>query len=188
MVFIDPLAIMLFGVAASTLFIAYYVLATAMNKKNLAAIAAPMMVLGLFDFVSGFYMSFTWPLPGAYNMLFGDPMLLLGLIMLAGGFGLYKNIDVRSLSLVGFLLGIYLFTGSYSMVACKLERGVYLLPALSFFLVSALSAIVSPVVYLNPKGAGKIAYYTLAVLLVLVVILAMMISVTSLLGHLASPP
>ncbi len=188
MPFVDPLAIMLLGVAMSATFIAYYIIGSAKGKRNLANLAGPIFALGLFDFLSGFYMSFFWPLPGAYNMLFGDPMLMLGLIMLSGGFALYENLDVRPISLLGFLLGIYLFVESYGMVAYQLEKGVYLPPALGFFLVSALSGFVSPVVYVTPKNKGKIAYYFLAALVILVAIAAMFISLTSINGHLISPP
>ena len=69
MPFVDPLAIMLLGVAMSATFIAYYIIGSAKGKRNLANLAGPIFALGLFDFLSGFYMSFFWPLPGAYNML-----------------------------------------------------------------------------------------------------------------------
>ncbi|MGC9037846.1 MAG: DUF981 family protein, partial [Candidatus Micrarchaeia archaeon] len=76
----------------------------------------------------------------------------------------------------------------YGMVAFGLEKGVYLLPALSFFLLSAISAILSPVVYLSPKGSGKALYYLLGVVLVLVVIAALFVGLSSIIGHLQAPP
>ncbi|MGC8629315.1 MAG: DUF981 family protein [Candidatus Micrarchaeia archaeon] len=186
--FVDPLAVMLLGVSASAAFLAYAVFGLAKGKRNLAILAPVMFALGAFDFLSGFYLSFFWPLPGAYNMLFGDPMLILGIIMLAGAYALHENFDVRPISLLGFLLGIYLFAESYGMVAFGLEKGVYLLPALSFFLLSAISAILSPVVYLSPKGSGKALYYLLGVVLVLVVIAALFVGLSSIIGHLQAPP
>ncbi|MGC8676086.1 MAG: DUF981 family protein [Candidatus Micrarchaeia archaeon] len=186
--FVDPLAIMLLGVSASVSLIIYYIFAAVAGKRAMQGIAVPMFVLGAFDFLSGFYMSFFWPLPGAYNMLFGDPMLFLGIIMLAGGFALYNNIDPKPISIIGLLFGIYVIAEAYGMLAFSLEPPADMLPAFSFLLVSGISALISPIVYANPKGNGKLAYYLLAALLVIVVLLAMLIGITSIIGHLKSPP
>ena len=51
-------------------------------------------------------MSFKWPLHPVYNMLFGDPLLFLGLLMVMGGYMLYKNMNLKVLSIFGFFLGI----------------------------------------------------------------------------------
>lgn len=187
MAFVDSLAVMLLAVAMSAAFIAYYLVGIAKGKK-MDSLAGPIFMLGIFDFLSGFYMSFFWPLPGAYNMLFGDPMLMLGIIMIAGGFAIYKNTDGRPISLIGFFLGIYLFAESYGMVAYHLEAGAELLPALGFYLVSGLSGFLSPLVYLKSKNNNKKAYYLLAALLVLVVLAAMFIGTAAIIGHLSSPP
>ncbi|MEM0074270.1 MAG: DUF981 domain-containing protein [Candidatus Micrarchaeaceae archaeon] len=186
--FVDPLAVMLLGVSASAVFIAYYLIAAAKGRRAFSDIALPMFLLGAFDFLSGFYMSFFWPLPGAYNMLFGDPMLMLGVIMLAGGYALYKGISPKPISLLGFLLGIYLFAESYGMYAFSMEPLQDMAVALSFYLVSAVAALLSPLVYITPKKSGKAAYYFLAAVLIIVVILAMLIGVTSIIGHLQAPP
>jgi len=191
MVFIDPLCIMLVAVAASTGLIAIYLVKAARGSKNIADLAIPGITIGMFDFISGFFMSFAWPFPGAvsaYNMLFGDPMLFLGLIMVAGSYMLYKHINLNILSFFGFLLGIYLFIESYAIVALKLETGQNLLPAFGFYFLSALAAFLSPLIYLNPKKGGKSAYYFIAVLLVLVAFLAMFIGGIGIYGHLVSPP
>ena len=58
MVFVDSLAVMLLGVGVSSVLIAMYMIMVAMGKKQLSQIAVPAMVLGIFDAVSGFYMSF----------------------------------------------------------------------------------------------------------------------------------
>jgi putative membrane protein len=191
MVFIDPLTIMLVAVAASAGIIALYIIKATLGKKNFSDLAVAGFAIGTFDFISGFFMSFLWPFPGAlsaYNMLFGDPMLFLGLIMLAGSYMLYKNIDVKVLSYFGFLLGIYLFIETYAIYVLGLEKGVYFLPAFSFYLFSGLAAFLSPLVYANPKKGGKYAYYLLAAFLIIVAFLAMFIGGAGIYGHLTSTP
>jgi len=190
MVFVDPLTIMLVAVAASLSLIAWYLLGTAKGKRNLSNLAVPMFVLGLFDFISGFYMSFAWPFPAplaSYNMLFGDPMLFLGIILLSGGYMLYETLDVRVLSWLGFLIGIYLAVETIAIITLQLEKGIDLYTALGLYGFSALSALLSPLVYFSPKN-HKSAYYLLAGLLILAAFFAILIGSTGIYMHLASPP
>ena len=122
--FVDPLCIMLVAVAASTSLVALYLINAAKGRKDLSSFALPGAVIGAFDFISGFFMSFVWPFPGplsAYNMLFGDPMLFLGIIMLAGSLMVYKNMKPNIVSLFGFFIGIYLFVETYGIVSLGLE-------------------------------------------------------------------
>ena len=58
------------------------------------SLAVPAIAIGIFDAVAGFYMAFGWPMTGfgtAYNMLFGDPLLLAGLILVMGGIMGYRD-------------------------------------------------------------------------------------------------
>ncbi len=189
--FVDPLTIMLVAVAASTSLIALYLIEAAKGSKSLSNIAVPGMVIGFFDFASGFLMSFAWPFPGAlsaYNMLFGDPMLFLGIIMIAGSYMLYRNIKPNIVSIFGFFLGIYLFVETYAIYALGLERGVDLYTALGLYFFSALAALLSPLVYINTKKNGYGAYYFLAALLIIAAFFAMLIGGVGIYGHLVSPP
>ncbi len=188
MAFVDSLAVMLLGVGISSVLIAIYMIMVAMGKKQLSQIAVPAIVLGIFDAVSGFYMSFAWPLPGAYNMLFGDPMLFLGLLLVMGGYMLYKNIDIKLLSIPGALFGIYVLIEAAAIVGSHLESGVDLLSAMGLYVFAGLSALLSPLVYAGVKGNGKYAYYFLALLLVITAFMALFIGYAAIYAHLASPP
>ncbi|MGC8652239.1 MAG: DUF981 family protein [Candidatus Micrarchaeia archaeon] len=189
--FVDPLTIMLVAVATSTSLLALYLIGAARGKRVFADIAIPGIVVGFFDFVSGFFMSFVWPFPGAlsgYNMLFGDPMLFLGLIMIAVSYMLYKNIKPNVVSIFGFFLGIYLFVETYAIVALKLERGIDLYSALGIYFFAALVSLLSPLVYLDPKKNGKAAYYFLAALLIIVAFFSILVGGSGIFEHLVAPP
>jgi len=188
MAFVDPLTVMLLSLGLSALFVALYLLGKGMNKKWVSSLVVPIFVLGLFNFVSGFMMSFMWPLPGAYNMLFGDPLLFFGLIMMAGAYMHSRNISVNSLSLFGLFLGIYLAVEAAGMYAFNLESGQYFLPAFSLYVFAALSGIFSPLVFANTKGSGRYAYYFLFILLLITALLALFIGYAGIYGHLQSPP
>jgi len=187
--YIDSLTVMLLALAASSAMIAYFLIGTVRGKKDFADMAPAGFMLALFDFISGFYMSFFWPLPGPYNMLFGDPLLFLGMILLAGSFMLYKGLDIKILSMPGVFLGIYLFAETYGMVAFNLEKGVDFLPAFGLYLLAAIAAVASPLVYLDTKSRnGRMAYYFLAIMFILIAFIALFIGSAGIVAHLASPP
>ena len=184
--FIDPLTVMLLSLGMSALLLALYYFKVGSGKKDISSLVVPAFILGLFNAVSGFLMSFTWPLPGSYNMLFGDPLLVLGLLMIAGSYMISKGMDVKVLSLLGFLLGIYLIVGMIGITQFNLESGNDWLTATGLYGFSMLAAIFSPILYLKPKGSGKYAYYFEVFLLVVVMLFALLIGYMGLDEHLGS--
>ena len=190
MAFVDPLAVMLLALGASATLIAIYLVMVVMQKKNVQSLAIPSLVFGIFDAISGFYMAFVWPLPGAYNILFGDPMLFLGLILTAGAIMLYKNMDLKILSFIGFLFGIYILIEGVGIITIKgLETGLDQVMAVGLYMFAGFAALLSPLIYDNPKTSnGKYAYYLLIAILLLTVLAALVIGYGAVYGHLVAPP
>lgn len=184
--FIDSLAIMLIGLGAGILLVALHVLFTVRNKIEISKekLALPAMAIGFFDFISGFIMAFTWPLPGGYNMLFGDPLLLFGLLLLTGGYMVYKGKDPSMMTILSFFLGIYVILGGYAMMAYGLETGANFLPAFGLYMSSGIAALISPLLLVKPAGAFKALYYIEFVLLILAAFIAFFIGYNALLHHL----
>lgn len=184
--FIDPLTVMLLSLGMSALLLALYYFRVGSGKKDISSLVVPAFILGLFNAVSGFLMSFTWPLPGSYNMLFGDPLLVLGLLMIAGSYMISKGMDVKALSLLGFLLGIYLLVGMIGITQFHMETGNDWLTATGLYAFSMLAAIFSPILYLKPKGSNRYAYYFEVFLLVVVMLLALLIGYMGFYEHLGA--
>lgn len=184
--FIDPLTVMLLSLGMSALLLALYYFKVGSGKKDISSLVVPAFILGLFNAVSGFLMSFTWPLPGSYNMLFGDPLLVLGLLMIAGSYMISKGMDVKVLSLLGFLLGVYLIVGMIGITQFGMESGNDWLTATGLYAFSMLAAIFSPILYLKPKGSNRYAYYFEVFLLVVVMLFALLIGYMGLDEHLGS--
>ncbi|MCI4434601.1 MAG: DUF981 family protein [Thermoplasmata archaeon] len=186
--FIDPLAIMLIGLGMGLLLVALYVLFAALGKIDAAKdkLAMPAMAIGFFDFISGFLMAFTWPLPGGYNMLFGDPLLMFGLLLFIGSFMFYKGKDPSLMTILSFLLGIYVILGAYAMVVDQLETGANFLPAFGLYLSSGIGALLSPILIIKPVGASKVLYYIEFIILIVAAFVAFFIGYNALLHHLVS--
>ncbi|MCL5668249.1 MAG: DUF981 domain-containing protein [Candidatus Thermoplasmatota archaeon] len=193
MTFVDPLAVMLIGLAMGTLLGAFYFFFAARgDKEQIKSLVVPAFGVGVFDLVSGFYMSFAWPMTGfgyAYNMLFGDPLLLFGLILIMAAFMIYKDMHPGIMPLLVLLLGIYVLVGAYSIVQLKLESGQNLVTSMGLYLFDGIGAILAPVLYLKPStGTGKTLYYVEWIILGIGTIFALVIGYMALNGHLAHPP
>ena len=184
--YIDYLAVMLLSLGVSAAYLAWFVYNLGKTGKTMPELVVPMFVLGFFNAISGFAMSFTWPLPAGYNMLFGDPLLFFGLILIAGAYMVRKNISVKNLALPGFLLGIYILVGAAAIVGYNLEPGSHFITSFGLYLVAGLAGLFAPVVYLNPKGSNRYIYYVLAALLILTAIAALFLAYTALYEHIGT--
>ncbi len=182
--FIDPLAVMLLALGMTTAIGGMYFLFSALgNEKKIEGLLMPAVGVGLFDFISGFLMSFTWPLPSSYNMLFGDPLLMAGILLTVSAFAYYKHYDISSVSILLFFLGIYVIIESVGIVHYHLESGDNLLAAMGLYIVDGIAAILSPIMYIDPKK-GKIPYMIEAAILIIGTLIALFIGYTAIYGHL----
>lgn len=182
--YIDPLAMMLISLAMSTLIGSLYFLFLAMNRtKDTQQLLVPAIGIGFFDFVSGFLMSFTWPLPSSYNLLFGDPLMMFGLILIITAIGLYKGYEIKFNSIFLLFLGIYVLVESAGIVAYKLEAGDDLLSAMGLYIIDGIAAVLAPILFVKPDRA-KYLYYLEFVLLILGTLVALFIGYEAIYGHL----
>ncbi|MCL4314937.1 MAG: DUF981 domain-containing protein [Candidatus Thermoplasmatota archaeon] len=193
LVFVDPLAVMLIGLAMGTMIGAFYFFFDARGDDDqIKALLIPALFVGSFDFLSGFYMSFFWPMTAygiPYNMLFGDPLTLFGILLVAAAFTKMKGFKFGLLPLMSVVLGIYVLVGAYSIVQLKLETGNDLITAMGLYLFDGIGALLAPILYLNPKnGNNKYLYYTEWIILGIGTVFALIIGYAALNGHLASPP
>lgn len=192
-VYVDPLAVMLIGLAMGTFLGAFYFYFKAKgNEEQIKSLVIPGLAIGGFNFISGFYMSFTWPMNASYaysyNMLFGDPLLLFGLLTMVAMIMIYKNVHMGLVPLLFTLFGIYVLVEAYSIVQLKLESGNDMISAMGLYIFDGIAAILTPIAYLKPVGSKKYAYYTEWILLGLGTIFALVIGYLAINGHLASPP
>ena len=116
MVFIDELTFVMITLILVAVSVAYIVVAESLayRRRGPAALgvalhetAVPMIAMGVVVLVMGFYGMMTWPLPGAYNILFFDIYTLFGIIIL--GFGISVALRFR-LQYVGVLSLVSGFT------------------------------------------------------------------------------
>jgi putative membrane protein len=109
----DFVTLLLANMAAGLVVLAVYFLRLPVETRHGYGIA--LLLSGIVAAVGGFYMSFIWPLPGAYNSLFGELSVLLGTIFAAVGWSLMTN---------GRLTGVAIYALIPSILAVMLGMRV----------------------------------------------------------------
>ena len=103
--FIDFLTLVMINLVAGTVLLAYY-LWKGMDEKEQGSYAAAFFVTGLVSLVTGLRLSFTWPLPGSFNVGYGDATTLFGIVFLGTAIALWKGWSLMPIALYSFFAGI----------------------------------------------------------------------------------
>jgi putative membrane protein len=114
MVFVDNLAYALFLLSFSGFLILYVVTSIYLSYRKkerdfsaiLSAAKVPIAVVGAYMVILGMVSQFTWPLPGSYNILFFDPLVSFGLIMVAFALSIHYKIKFDNIGFFGLMIGI----------------------------------------------------------------------------------
>ena len=103
--FIDYLSLIMINLVAGTAALAYY-LWKGLDEKDQRPYAAVFGVTGLLAVVLGLHLSLTWPLPGSYNIGFGEATTLFGVVFLATGLALSQGWSLLPVSIYAFFAGV----------------------------------------------------------------------------------
>jgi len=132
---IDFLTLMLINMAAGLLVLAWYV-ARGLDDPDQPRWAAAFAVPGLVATLSGFRVTWTWPLPGSFNSAFGETSVMLGVLLLGAAWSLAKNRDLLPLGIYAFFAGLTGILIGVRIVALGLTL-VPLLTGLGFVLTGS---------------------------------------------------
>ena len=103
--FIDFLTLIMINLVAGTALLAYYIY-KGLDDKDQRPYAAGFGAVGLLGTVLGLVLTFTWPLPGSYNVAFGETTTLFGVVFLATAFALSQGWDLLPVSIYAFFAGV----------------------------------------------------------------------------------
>lgn len=102
---IDYVTLMLINMAAALILIGAFLL-VGIAKNDTRSWSPPFLMSGLVATITGFAMSFTWPLPSPYNIAFGEMSVLLGVLLLGAGVAIAKGWDLFPICLYAFFAGL----------------------------------------------------------------------------------
>ena len=103
--FIDFLTLVMINLVAGTVVLAYY-LWRGIDEKDQRGYAAVFFGIGLVGLLTGLQISFSWPLPGAYNVGYGDATTLFGVVFLTTSIALYFGSSLIPVSIYAFFAAI----------------------------------------------------------------------------------
>lgn len=206
--FIDNLALELITLIMGTS-IAAYLMGTAYleYRKNgsrdvegvLRKGATPLLLIGLISIILALWGEMTWPFPGGeakFNILFGDPYLIFGLVLTSVTVSLLLRQRLQYAGFFGFLGGIMaLYYGLLLYSQGLTQSPLGSLAMYGSFGIAGIFTWPSTLAYdkMNesknvPSMVGGIALIILWIFLIFSAIFAAIIGVPAVQGHLLNTP
>ncbi len=204
--FVDNLAYQLFVIGFAALLIAYLMSYVYMQYRKrakditggLKAAAVPLAVLGGYMLVSGIVDQFLWPLgiTSPYNILFMDPYVSFGIVLLAFAMAIRRGIQLQFVGLLALLIGVMAIWYGYNGYVLQLTQDPFeLLMLFTLFGVAGIFSYPATIVMDRLPGYQKSVWggwHALLVICWLAFIFAglggMYAGATAVAGHLVSPP
>jgi putative membrane protein len=205
MVFIDDLALELLSIAFVGLLTLYMTVGAYIGykKKGLKDLyehirpgIIPLAVLGVLILILGLFGETQWPLPGSYNILFYDPYVMLGLLLLGFTLSVIYRQKLHYVGLLSFAVGLTLIY--YGVMGYNTGLTSSPLALLGLYVAFGLSGILAfPVTLMIDSFVARKARITFSwkfvmalfwIFLILSTVLAAFIGTVALQQHLISPP
>jgi putative membrane protein len=141
--FIDYLTLIMINLVAGTAILAYYLYA-GFEAKDQRPYAAGFGVVGLLGIVLGLTLTFTWPLPGSYNIAYGEATTLFGAVFLATAVALNQGWDLRPVTVYAFFAGIYAAIVGVRIISLEMTKEP-LISGVGFILAGLGGVLAGPV-------------------------------------------
>ncbi len=103
--FIDFLTLIMINLVAGTVLLAFY-LWRGIDERDQRPYASAFFVIGLVSLITGLQLSFTWPLPGSYNVGYGDATTLFGVVFLGTAIALWQGWSLIPIAIYAFFAAI----------------------------------------------------------------------------------
>jgi len=171
--FIDYLTLVMINLVAGSVLLAYY-LWKGIDEKDQRPYAAAFFVAGLVGVVTGFQLSFTWPLPGSFNVAYGDADTLFGIVYLGTAIALWQGWSLIPISIYAFFAGIDAIIGGMRLYSLNLGQeplvaavgfilaglgGVFSFPFLQWFKKNQTVRWIAIAVLVVTAGIWAVTFY-----------------------------
>jgi putative membrane protein len=101
--FIDYLTLMLINMAVALVFLALYM--AFFFDKDPKKMVPGFLIVGAIALITGLRMIFTWPLPGSFNIAYGEPTVLLGAFFFMAGLAIHFGWDLLTIGIYSAVAG-----------------------------------------------------------------------------------
>jgi putative membrane protein len=145
--FIDFLTLMLINMTVALILFALYM--AFFIEKDAKKMVPGFLVVGAIALVTGFRMIFTWPLPGSFNIAYGDPTVLLGAFFFMAGLAIAFGWDLLTIGIYSAVSGAAVILLAVRIYGLKMGSNP-LEAALAFIGTGATAILALPAIAL-PK-------------------------------------
>src|SRR5512140_3548076 len=143
--FIDFLPLLLVNMAAGLFILACYAFGER-ARTNRPQWAPAFCITGLIASIGGFYIIFKFPLPGPYNIAFGEMSVLFGLLFLGGGWSISRAWSITPLAIYSLFAGAAAILIGVAIIQMKLTQ-TPLLAGIGFILTGSAGVLLGPAIW-----------------------------------------
>ena len=180
--FIDYLTLIMINLVAGTALLAYY-LYFGLDAQDQRPYAAGFFVVGLLEMVLGLALTFTWPLPGSYNIGYGEVTTLFGAVFLGAGIALSQGWDLMPVAIYAFFAGVDAVVVGIRIISLGLTKEP-IFSGIGFILAGLGGVLAAPTLRFLKKN--KLFRTVGAIVVVVTALIWAFTFYNSLWGHLAS--
>ena len=145
--FIDYVPLMLVNMVAGLALLALAV-ARGLGQEGQEKWAPGFAMTGLVALACGLHMTWTWPLPGSYNVAYGETSVLFGVLFLGAALALAKNWSLVSVAVYALFAGAVAIVIGAGIVVLGMTNEPKI-AGLGFVLTGLGGALILPVVGLR---------------------------------------
>jgi putative membrane protein len=197
MVFVDNIAFSLFAISFAGFILLYAIvdvyLAYRKKKKDfseyLKGASLPLAVIGVYMLSMGLWGQFVWPLPSSYNILFYDPFIAFGMVLLSYSLAVRLGGGIDYAGFLGMMVGVMTIIYGIEGYGIGLTSEPIALLAMYFFfgIAGIFSFPVSLIMERLPGLEKNVWWGWYAVLIIFFVSLFFASALAGLVGTLAIP-
>ena len=154
MVFIDYVTLMLINMAAGLLILGWF-LVSGWGGTEQRQWAPGFGIVGAVALLTGLHTIYTWPLPGAFNCIFGELSVMFGALFLGAAWAVARGLTLRSVSVYAFFAGLAALILGIRINVLGLTQQP-LMSCIGFCLTGIGGMLVLPVVLIQRNRALRI--------------------------------
>ncbi|MDO8303944.1 MAG: DUF981 domain-containing protein [Sedimentisphaerales bacterium] len=145
--FIDFLPLMLVNMSAGLFLLACYGFSD-FGRSDRPQWAPAFAVTGLIATICGFYLIFVFPLPGPYNIAYGEMSILLGMLFLGGSWSVGKGWSLSPLAIYALFAGAAAILIGIAFIRLRLSQAP-LLTGIGFILTGTAGVLFGPTLWFS---------------------------------------
>jgi putative membrane protein len=180
LMFVNYIPLMLINMVAGLFILASYVYLGLDGTQQKRWIPGFGMT-GAIALTTGLHMIFTWPLPGSFNIAFGELSVLFGILFIGASLSLANEWDLLTVTIYAFFAGVAALVIGLRILNLGLTRQP-ILSAIGFILSGLSGICAAPALYLRTNHTLRLIG---SVVLVATALIWAFTGYTAYWGHLA---